>query len=342
MQPAGLYSRSYEEDIAIIRTKTQWSILIIGVVLALSCPLFLPMSIINIVNLSICVLISTFGLQILMGYAGLISVGQAAFFAVGAYASAVLTNMGVPFLVAVPLAGIVASAVGVIFSTPSLRIKGFYLIMSTLAAHFIILYAITQFKFLGGQIGLKVDYPSIGSFVFDTPTKIFYLFFVFLILCTYLAKNVVRTRWGRAFVAIRDNDIAASVMGINLWQTKILAFAAGCFFAGIGGALYSSFVGYVHPTQFTFMQGFWYIGYIIIGGLGSITGCYFGVGVITILNELLIRLPLSGDAAKLIAPGTDVIFGVVVIAALILEPRGLYHMWEVFKSYYRLWPLAHQ
>lgn len=342
MLPAGLYSRSYAEDIAIVRTKTQWVVLVTSILLAVCCPLFLPKSAINVINLTICMLIATIGLQILTGYAGLISVGQAAFFAVGAYTLAILSKAGVPFLAAVLAGGLVASVVGAFFGAPSLRIKGFYLVMATLAAHYIILYAVTQFDICGGQVGLTADYPSIGSFIFDTPVKIFYLFFGLLILCTYLAKNVVRTRWGRAFVAIRDNDLAASVMGVNLWQTKLLAFATGCFFAGIGGAMYASFAGYVHPSQFTLMAGIWYLGYLIVGGLGSITGCYFGIAVIMAIKEGLTRIPLHGAAVGYVAPGTDIFFGLVIIGVLIFEPRGLYHLWEVFKSYYRLWPLAHR
>lgn len=342
MQPAGLYSQSYGEDIAIVRTKTQWVILAIGIAFALCCPLFLPTSAVNIVNLAMCMLIATIGLQILTGYAGLISVGQAAFFAVGAYTSAILTSAGVPFLVAVLGAGIVASLIGTLFGAPSLRIKGFYLVLATLAAHYIILYAVTQFDICGGQVGLRAEYPSIGPYVFDTPMRIYYLFLGFLLLCTYLAKGIVRSRWGRAFVAIRDNDLAASVMGINLWQTKLLAFATGCFFAGVGGGMYAAFAGYVHPSQFTLMTGIWYLGYLIVGGLGSITGCYLGIATIMAVKEGLTRIPLTGAAVGFVAPGTDILFGLIIIGALIFEPRGLYHLWEVFKSYYRLWPLAHR
>jgi branched-chain amino acid transport system permease protein len=290
-----------------------------------------------------CVIISTLGIQILTGCAGQISVGQAAMYGVGAYSSAILVgDYGFPFLVSVILSGIVAAAVGALFGVPSLRLKGFYLVMATLAGHHIIIYVVSHAPFTGGMVGHKVPYPSIGPLIFDNGSKLFWLNFSFLLLMTFFAKNITRGRWGRAFIAVRDNDLAASVMGINVFQTKILAFAVGCFFGGVAGALSAHFVGMIHPTQFPLIDGIWYLGYIIVGGLGSITGCYFGVIFFTALREVIARLPLSMAVAHYTQPMTDVAFGLVVILALIFDPRGLYHRWELFKAYYRIWPLAYR
>jgi len=280
------------------------------------------------------------GLQILTGCAGQISVGQAAFYGVGAYSSAILVNdYHVPFLLSVLLSGSIAALVGSAFGIPSLRLKGFYLVMATLAGHAIIIYTVSHVDFTGGMVGHKAAHPTIGPLIIDTPEKAYWLHLVFLLVFTCLAKNITRSRWGRAFIAVRDNDLAASVMGINVWQTKILSFAVGCFFAGIAGALSAHFVGFIHPTQFPLMDGIWYLGYIIVGGLGSITGCYFGVLLITSIKEILIRLPVG---SQFVQPLTDVAFGLVIIAAIVVDPRGLYHRWEIFKDYYRIWPLAYK
>ena len=343
MDPAGIYRTSYEQDMSIIRTKTQWVFFLGGIAAMIGAPFYLSTNIIVVMSFASTLIIATLGLQILTGYAGQISVGHAAIFGVGAYASAIFVNdLHMPFLLSVLLSGIVAASIGSVFGIPSLRLKGFYLVMATLASHSIIIYAMGHLDFTGGQIGHEAAYPTIGPIEFNSPVRLFWLNIVFLIFFTWIAKNITRGRWGRAFIAVRDNDLAANVMGINLWQTKILAFTVGCFFAGIGGALYGHLVGFIHPSQFHLMDGIWYLGYIIVGGLGSITGCYFGVIIITVIKEIMIRLPVTIEMSQYILPLTDVAFGTLLILILIFDPRGLYHRWELFKNYYRIWPLAYK
>lgn len=343
MDPAGIYRTSYIDDMSIVRTKTQWVILIAAVVLTALSPYLLPKNIVSVMTLSCCLIIATLGIQILTGFAGQISVGQAAVFGVGAYTSAILVNdFNVPFLLSVVLSGISAAVVGLIFGIPSLRLKGFYLVMATLAGHAIIIYVVSHVNFTGGMVGHKAAYPSIGPLIFDTGKSLFWLNFCFLLLMTWVAMNITRGRWGRAFIAVRDNDLAANVMGISVYHTKILAFAVGCFFAGVGGALAAHYTGMIHPTQFSLMDGIWYLGYIIVGGLGSITGCYFGVAFFVIIKEIFARLPVSIEMAQYILPMTDVAFGIMIVMVLVFDPRGLYHRWELFKGYYRIWPLAYK
>jgi len=343
MDPAGIYRTSYKEDMSVVRTRGQWAILIGAIAAAVFAPFYISKSMINVMTLTSCIIIATMGLQILTGYAGQISVGQAAFYGVGAYASAILVNdYHVPFLLSVVLSGCIAAFIGSIFGIPSLRLKGFYLVMATFAGHAIIIYAVSHFHFTGGMVGHKAAYPVIGPVKFDTVDKLYWLNLVFLIIFTYLAKNIGRGRWGRAFIAVRDNDLAANVMGINVWQTKILAFAVGCFFAGVAGSLSAHYVGFIHPTQFHLMDGIWYLGYLIVGGLSSVTGCYFGVIFFTFVKQILTHLPVSMEMAQYVQPMTDVAFGAVIILALIFDPRGLYHRWELFKAYYRIWPLAYK
>jgi branched-chain amino acid transport system permease protein len=343
IDPAGIYRTTYIEDMSVVRTRPQWIILIVATVVTALAPFYLPDAVIGVMTLMCCVIIATLGIQLLTGCAGQISVGQAALYGVGAYASAIFVNdLGVPFLLSVLLSGITAAAIGSIFGIPSLRLKGFYLVMATLAGHALIIYAVSHLDFTGGMIGHKAAFPKIFGFEFKTPSTLYWLNFTFLALMTWLARNITRSRWGRAFIAVRDNDLAANVMGINVFRTKILAFAVGCFFAGIAGSLAAHYTGFIHPTQFPMMDGIWYLGYIIIGGLGTIPGCYFGVIFFTFIKQIIIHIPVSLQYAQYVLPLTDVAFGSAIIGILIFDPKGLYHRWELFKAYYRIWPLAYR
>jgi len=346
--PSATFNERYEQDMAIFRTRLQWILLAAGIVLGLCLPMFLGSYMLTILITTMTVIIATLGIQILTGYCGQLSVGHAAFVAVGAYTSALLVGQsGLSFWFAVPIAGIVAGLIGLIVGLTSIRLKGFYLIISTLAAHFIIMYVIVHWTSLtGGSFGLSAPVPELGGIGFASPSSYFYIVFVALLIATYVAKNIVRTNVGRIFVAIRDNDLAAEVMGINLTAYKLLAFFIGCAFAGVGGALAAHARGVISPDNYTLIQSFWYLAYLIIGGLGTITGAFFGVIFIAILNNGLsvILASLSTvfpGASSLLAPLMLFILGLVIVLFLTFEPRGLAHRWEIFKAYYRLWPFSH-
>lgn len=342
MKPAGTYNTTYAQDMAIIRTRLQWIITIGACLLLFSCPLFLPNATLSLMSQMACIIIAALGIQILTGYAGQVSVGHSAFIAIGAYSTAILLESGVPLLFSIICAVLITGIVGLVVGAPSSRIKGFYMVMATLAAHYIIIYVISHWSDVtGGYMGISVPPTEIFGISLKSPVALFYFIMIFLILATYLAKNITRTKMGRAFVAVRDNDLAASVMGINVSWTKLMAFFAGCCFAGLGGSLWALWAGTLIPSVFTLMDGIWYLGYIIIGGIGSITGCYFGVITVVGLKELLSRLlpVMGGQYAAILGPVTDGFFGVVIVLMLIFEPRGLAHRWEMFKAYYRLWPL---
>jgi branched-chain amino acid transport system permease protein len=345
MDPAGVYKTTYEQDFAVVRTYPQWWLLVTALVFLFICPLFMPKNILDLMTQMGCVIIATLGMQILMGYAGQISIGHAAFFGTGAYTAAILmAQLNFPFWLAFICAGIMAGLVGVVAGAPSLRVKGFYLVMGTLAGHVIIIYTIMRWRSLtGGQLGYKFPTAELFGMPLNTGTRHFFLVMVFMVLATIAAKNITRTRMGRAFVAVRDNDLSANVMGINVWLVKLIAFFVGCFFAGVGGALWGHWAGNIEPGLFPLMNSIWFLGYIIIGGLGSIPGCYFGVIVVMALKEALARvLPaLDPSLAIAVGPVTDIFFGVVIVIMLIYEPRGLAHRWETFKSWYRIWPLAY-
>jgi branched-chain amino acid transport system permease protein len=347
--PSGTFNQSYAQDMAIIRTKTQWIILFAFLIFLFTCPLYSSGRILTILTIIGITVISVHGLSILTGYCGQISMGHAGFMAVGGYVSGILcAKLGWSFWAALPTAGLAAGMVGLIFGLPSLRIKGFYLIMATIAAHFIIIWVIIQlYGVTGGADGLAVPRPEIGGFVFKSKASYFYLVMVIACLVTFLTKNIARTRAGRAFIAIRDNDLAAEVMGINLWAYKLLAFFIGCVFAGLSGSLLVHYIAFASIDQFPFMNSVWYLGMIIVGGIGTTTGVIFGTVFLKLLDELV---TIAGPALAAIFPAIAaqaaaslslMMRGLVIILFLIFEPRGLHHWWERIKAYYRLWPFSY-
>ncbi len=348
--PCGTRNYTYAEDMAIFRTKTHWVFLACLTVLLLTLPMFLGKFWMGVANLVLITLIAATGLNLLVGYCGQLSIGHAGFIAVGAFTSAVLTTkMGMPFLVGLIGAGIVSGAVGLIFGIPSVRVKGFYLAISTIAAQFIIVWGLSHWGLTGGSAGISAKDPSIGPFEFVSDTSKYYLVLFFTVITVFAAKNMARTRVGRAFIAVRDNDLAAEVMGVNLFYYKMLAFFAGCFLAGIAGSLLAHcYYGSLSAEYFTFTESILYVAILIIGGLGTTLGPILGVIFIRVLEQLLTvqvvpalerALPMlpSGFASG-IAP---MLFGLVIVLFLIIEPRGLSHRWNLFKAAYRLWPFSY-
>ena len=346
--PCGTHNYTYAQDMAIMRTKTHWALLVALLVLLFTLPLYSGGYWLSVANLIGITVIAAIGLNILTGYCGQLSIGHAGFIAVGAFTSAVLTNVfELPFLVGLIAAGFMAGFIGLIFGIPSLKVKGFYLAIATIAAQFIIIWVINHMKITGGFVGLAVPYASIGGLVFDSEASMFYLIMVIAVMCTFFAKNLARTRIGRAFVAIRDNDLAAEVMGINLFFYKLLAFFIGCFFAGIAGSLLAHWVGFMNAERFSLMESILYIGMIIIGGLGTTLGPILGVIFIRLLQQSLIFVAPTIEVAIPALPSgfatgiAPMLFGLIIVLFLILEPRGLAHRWMLFKSAYRLWPFPY-
>jgi branched-chain amino acid transport system permease protein len=347
--PCGTRNYDYAQDMAIVRTRTQWVLLVGFLAVLFSLPLYLGNYWLGISNLIGITVISAIGLNILVGYCGQLSIGHMGFMAVGAYTSAILSGkLGLPFPLAFICSGLMSGAVGLIFGIPSVRIKGFYLAITSIAAQFIILYVINHWTAItGGFNGISAPYASIGGLEFDTEAKQFYLIMVIAAICVFLAKNLARTRVGRAFIAIRDNDLAAEVMGVNLFYYKMLAFFIGCFMAGIAGSLLAHWTGSISTDNFSFMNSILYIGMIIIGGLGTSLGPILGVSVIQLLQVGVTKMtPALQNAFPAIPTGFatgvgPMIFGLVIILFLIFEPRGLAHRWNLFKASYRLWPFSY-
>ena len=347
--PCGTRNYTYAEDTAILRTKTHWVLLIGFLVFIFTLPLYLGNYWLGVANLIGITLIAAIGLNILTGYCGQLSIGHAGFIAVGAYTSAILTRrLELPFLAGLICAGVTAGLIGLIFGMPSIRVKGFYLAITTIAAQFIIIWIINHWELTGGFIGIQVPYASIGGLVFKSESSQFYLIMSITALCIFLATNLVRSRVGRAFIAIRDNDLAAEVMGINLFRYKILAFFIGCFLAGIAGSLLAHWTGFMIAEHFTLTESILYIGMIIIGGLGTTLGPILGVIFIRLLQQVLTVqvAPILESSFPALPSGfasgvAPMLFGLVIVLFLILEPRGLAHRWMLLKSAYRLWPFSY-
>lgn len=298
--------------------------------------------------------LAALGLNILTGYAGQLSLGTAAFMAVGAYAAYnfQLRFDGIPVLLSFALAGLCAAGVGVLFGLPSLRIKGFYLAVATLAAQFFVVWVLTKFSWFSNNSSsgvISAQKLEIFGYPIDTPmTK--YLF-VLSIVCVMalLAKNMVRSSTGRAWMAVRDMDVAAEVIGIPLMRTKLLAFAISSFYCGVAGALYAfCYLGSVEPDGFSLELSFRILFMIIVGGVGSILGAFLGSAFILLLPILLDNL-LPPLAAFLHLPFTNatvsyiqmMVFGGLIIFFLIVEPHGLARLWQITKEKLRLWPFPH-
>jgi branched-chain amino acid transport system permease protein len=302
--------------------------------------------------------LAALGLNILTGYAGQLSLGTAAFMAVGAFAAYnfVLRVPGIPLLVAFVLAGICAAGIGIVFGLPSLRIKGFYLAVATLAAQFFIVWALVKFPWFSNHSSsgvITAQRMQILGYAFDTAREKYLLVLTIVVVLALAAKNMVRGSIGRAWMAVRDMDVAAEVIGIRLMKTKLMAFAISSFYAGVAGALYAyAYLGTVEPEGFTLDLSFRILFMIIIGGVGSILGSFLGAGFIVLLPVLLNVLVHGANTAlqaafswSLPASITSnlelMVFGVLIMFFLIVEPHGLARLWQIGKEKLRLWPFPH-
>jgi branched-chain amino acid transport system permease protein len=298
--------------------------------------------------------LAALGLNILTGYAGQLSLGTAAFMAVGAF-MAYNFVLRMPWLGVIPsfiLAGLCAAAVGMIFGLPSLRIKGFYLAVATLACQFFVLWAIQRWGWVTNHSAsgvITAQKMVILGYPVDTPVSKYLLTLAIVSIMSLLAKNLMRSETGRAFMAVRDMDVAAAVIGIPMMRTKLLAFAISSFYCGVAGAMYAfCYLGTVEPEAFTLDLSFRILFMIIVGGVGSILGSFIGAAFITLLPILLsalfgaINYVLPGEVSHAVLSNVElIVFGSLIIFFLIVEPHGLARLWQITKEKLRLWPFPH-
>jgi branched-chain amino acid transport system permease protein len=350
LRPAGDFDASYAHDMATLRQPWHWVLLGAFILALLTLPLYASQSTVSLVNRIGITIIAVQGLSILTGYSGQISLGQAAFMTTGGYISALLVDKaGWSFFLALPLAALGAGAVGLIFGLPSLRVKGFYLAMSTLAAQFIIPW-FTRNAFpevLNGAQGLNVQVPVLFGIQFNTPQRFIYITLGVLFISTIAAYNITRSRLGRAFVAIRDHDLAAELLGVNLFKYKLQAFFLASVFAGAAGALSAHNIRHLNSETFNLIDSVIFLGMLIIGGLGSNLGPIFGAVVVEALIEAATRFGpffitlFPSTAAGAVQALRPLFFGTTLMLFLIFEPRGLAHRWRLIKAAWRLRPFSH-
>jgi len=347
--PCGTYNVNYIKDMAIFRTKSHWISLMLFLVVLFTLPLYCSSYYLTILSTMGITIIAVQGLGILTGYAGQISIGQAAFVGTGAYISVFFVqHYGCSFLFSLLIAGVGSGLIGIIFGLPALRIKGFYLAMSTLAAQLILGWLFLHLESLtGGTEGLHVEHATIFGIIINTPQRKYLLIMFFVALTVYICKNMIRTRVGRALVAIRDNDLAAEVMGIDVMYYKLLAFFLSCFFAGIAGALYAHYIGFINPAQFTMQSSILYLGMLIVGGMGSVLGVIYGVAFLMLFEEFAFAISPSltmmfpSFGAQFFSAISLSFYALIIIVFLIFQPRGLNHLWNILKKRYRLYPFSH-
>jgi branched-chain amino acid transport system permease protein len=351
LHPCGKFNERYEEELTIFGTDFGRLWMWIGLFLLFAIIPFISSNyILYVVNHIGIAAIAAIGLNLLIGYTGQISLGHGAFFGVGAYSAAILaTAVGFPFWLSVIAAGVITALVGAVFGIPSVRLKHLYLTIATLAGQFIIQYLLVNWQGLTkGTEGIFLPRATLFGMDVKGDRAFYYVIFVCFVIMTWIAVNLIRTRYGRAFIAIRDNDRAAEGMGIPIFKYKLLSFAISSFYAGFAGALAAYYIGSITPEPYTLSLSVEYIAMIIIGGLGSIPGAVFGAIFITLLNELLsgatqffMNIGALTKIALTIAPPREFIFGLAIVLFIIFEPKGLAELWRIVRSSFRLWPFSY-
>ncbi|CAB5079098.1 Branched-chain amino acid ABC transporter, permease protein LivM (TC 3.A.1.4.1) [Olavius algarvensis associated proteobacterium Delta 3] len=364
--PCGVYHQNYSQDQAWFQTNfIRGKMILLFAILFIGIPLVADDYVLSVCNQIGYTVLGALGVQLLIGFCGQVTLGHAAFLAVGAYTSTllilefpwpqVLLDAGLAYPISIFVAALVAGIWCVLFGLPSARVKGFYLILTTMAAQFITVdFIITQYVSQIGGRGQAFSLPpgtiKIGPWVIDSDLKVYYLMLVLAILCVSLVVNLLRSRVGRAWVAIRDNDISAEVMGINVIQYKLFAFFVAGFIGGIAGAFWISNLAAISPEHFPWFWSLWLVGVILIGGVGSIHGVIFGSIFMVVVMEALQLIifwfmelgfawaqPLFMDFLFV----KEAAFGLAICAFMIFEPNGLSYRWWQIKNYFNLWPFSY-
>ncbi|HYN30486.1 MAG TPA: branched-chain amino acid ABC transporter permease [Dermatophilaceae bacterium] len=344
----GVFHTTYRSELALRRTNAErLRLVLIGVVVVVA-PFVVNPYWLSVLDRIAIAVIGAVGLNILVGFTGLISLGQGGFLAVGAYTTGVLLGRyGTPPLLAMLVAVVVTAAVGTLAGLPALRLKGLYLAIATLASQVIILWVVRNWEFLTeGEGSIVVPPLTIAGFTFDSDRRWYWLLLSLAVLAVLAGTNLFRTGLGRALVAIRDQDIAAEVIGVPVGPYKLLAFAISSGFVGLAGALTASYRGIITWERFTLDVSILYLAMIIIGGLGSIAGSVYGaifmIAIPAYIDQVGPRLQSTFPTIVQQLPAIQLgVFGALIVLFLIFEPRGLARLWQRVKDYFRLWPFRY-
>ncbi|MEC6996733.1 MAG: branched-chain amino acid ABC transporter permease [Pseudomonadota bacterium] len=352
LRPCGDYRTSYSSDMSMFQDKGSYYLTLAGIVFLSISPFVFDSYIISLLIYIGFYGIAALGLNILVGCTGQISVGHAVFFGFGAFASAWLSNkFFFPVWISIPLAAIFTAIVGLIFGIPAARVKGLYLAIATLAAQFIMEDFFSRAAwFTGGVDGASAEPLKIFNFYFDSDQRYFYVVLFWLLVSFILATNLMRTRDGRAFLAVRDHYLSAEMMGINLMKYRILSFGISSFFAGLGGALYGHYLSFVSIEEFNIQLSIFFLAMIIIGGLGSVRGSLMGAAFMVLLPEVMDYLTRSlaeTSVDQMLSLSNAIPFikeasiGLVIILFLIFEPNGLAYRWGQIRAWFKLYPFSY-
>jgi branched-chain amino acid transport system permease protein len=344
--------RDYYEDIELFKSNTVLvgTVVLFGVMLVL--PFFVGGYALYVINLIAIHAIVAIGLNILMGYTGQISLGHAGFFAIGAYTCILLMlKANVPFVVALLAAGFVSAGFGFLLGLPSLRLEGPYLAIATLGFGMAVTQIISHWDFTGGHMGLQAPKISIGPLGVDSDQAKYAVIMIVTVVMTVAAINLMRTRVGRAFVAIRDSEIAAEAMGINISWFKTLSFAVSAFYTGVAGGLMAMAMGHVSAGSFNLILSITFLAMVVVGGLGSVMGSIVGAALLTYLQiklQIIQDAPVVGPfllevSKRYLTPEglpniQSIVFGAIMIAIAIFEPLGLNGIYLRMKRYWKGWP----
>jgi branched-chain amino acid transport system permease protein len=347
----GIFHRSYERELSLRHTKAEYFRLVLVLGAMVLVPYLIDNYWLSIVNTILIAVIGAVGLNILVGFTGQISLGQGGFLAVGAFTSALLYQRAdLPAPVSIACAVVVTAGAGALFGLPALRLKGLYLAIATLASQEIIVFIARRWSFLrDGSAPMSVDRLQIGGF--EITRELFeWQWYWILLTCAVLsvlaARNLFRSGLGRSFMAVRDQDIAASAMGVNVTRAKVTAFAVSSGFVGFAGALSAHYTETVTWESFTLEVSILYLAMIIVGGLGSIAGSVYGAFFMMLIPVFLNEaLHAVGDSVPFLLsrlPAIEnAVFGLVIIIFLLSEPRGLDRIWQRMKDYIRFWPFRY-
>lgn len=345
--PCGIFNENYKKDMAFIRTRVRWFILFFLLILLATFPHFVDEYFVRVAILIAINIIVVLGLSVITGYAGQISLGHAGFVAIGAYCSGILVYYySVPFWFSVPISALISGLVGSVLLLPALRLRGFYVALATVSAQFIISWGLTRLPWTGSSALTTHPAPELMGIDFGQMRNYYYIVMVCLLFCTYFVKNLSRTHVGRAWIAIRDNDLAAEILGISLFKYKVWAFFIGTSLAGLAGALQAHFTCSIHAEFFSLNESIWYLGYLIVGGLGTVIGPWAGTILFMGLNEILV-FGMGAVASIAIVSATyfimikEILFGLIFVLLVVLEPRGFAHRWELFQNWYRIFPFKY-
>jgi len=344
--------RDYYEDVQLLRSGVVLVWLLIFLFFLALFPFLFKNYYVYMANYMAINVIVAIGLNLLVGYTGQISLGHAGFFAIGAYGTIIImTKAHFPFLLAFPLSALATALFGFLLGLPALRLEGPYLSIATLGFGLTITQVIGRIEFFGGRQGLHAPDLVIGPWHLDSDKDFYYLLIIITILLTLAARNLIKTKVGRAFIAIRDADIAAEAMGVNLMYYKTLAFAISAFYTGLAGGLYAFVLRFIEPQIFTLLMSILFLAMVVVGGLGSIFGSIAGACLLSWLDLQLrniLSIPYLGEWLEVLSKtffsitGVSniqlIIYGAIMVAIILFEPLGIFGIWIRTKIYWKTWP----